>query len=84
VWVAEDGKIHILQKRENTELSSLLGGVRSKFSLIGGSREVARSISRNGRVLHGADLQKETSKEGWFREGVEKIVSDSIGTHRSR
>ena len=40
---------------------------------MGASQEIARAISKNGRVLHGADLQKETSKEDWFREGVERL-----------
>jgi tRNA nucleotidyltransferase (CCA-adding enzyme) len=80
VWAAEDGRIHILQKRASTELSSLLADVRANILLIGASREVARSIKRNGRVLHGAALEKETSKEEWFREGVEQVVTDSFGT----
>jgi tRNA nucleotidyltransferase (CCA-adding enzyme) len=84
VWAAEDGRIHILQKRGYTELSSLLADVRPKMSLIGASREVASSVKRNGRMLHGAALQRETSKERWFREGVEQVVKDSVGTDRAR
>ena len=84
VWAAEDGRIHILQKRENTELSGLLAGLRFNISSLGASREVASSIRRNGRILHGAALQRETSKEGWFREGVERVVSNSVGTDRTR
>ncbi len=78
VWAADDGRIHILQKREKTELSSLLYDIRSKIASIGASREVASSIRRNGRVLHGVALQKESSKELWFREGVEQVVSDTL------
>jgi tRNA nucleotidyltransferase (CCA-adding enzyme) len=84
VWAEEDGRIHILRKRENTELSSLLAEVKSRISVMGASREVARSIRKNGSVLHGATLVRKTSKEKWFKEGVEQIVEDSIGTDRAR
>jgi tRNA nucleotidyltransferase (CCA-adding enzyme) len=84
VWAAEDGRIHILQKREKTELWDLLVDVRPRVSFVGASREVASSIKRNGRVLHGDALRKEISKEKWFREGVEHVVADSIGTDRAR
>lgn len=80
VWAAEDGRLHVLQKRGRTELADLLSGVRSEIVKIGASREMARAIARNGRILRGPSLEGAASREPWLEEGIDWIVADSIGT----
>ena len=85
VWVAEDARLHVLQRRQFTELRDLLESLcDERIRHMGVSRDVAASIERTGRVLSGAEVGREGSSERWFREGVESIVSDSFGTHRGK
>ncbi len=80
-WAADDGRVHILQRRAHTELRELLADIiRSEISDVGASREVASSIRRSGRIVTGSGIVREMSREVWLREGVEEIVSDTIGT----
>jgi hypothetical protein len=81
VWAGDDGRVHILQKREHTELAGLLAEICGpKIDGVGASRELAISIRKNGRVVSGKGIREEASKEGWLDEGVEAFVSDTIGT----
>jgi tRNA nucleotidyltransferase (CCA-adding enzyme) len=84
IWVGDDGKVHVLQRRRFTKLSDLLGRVRSEsIDEIGASKDVAASIKKTGRVLSGRGVTEESDEEEWFGEGVDAIVSDSIGTDPS-
>jgi tRNA nucleotidyltransferase (CCA-adding enzyme) len=81
VWVGEDGKLHILQKRRYRRLGRLLEEVcNHEIQKIGASRDVSVSIQKTGSVLDGLRIAKERSKEQWFREGIDSIVTDTIGT----
>lgn len=81
LWIAEDGRLHALQKRQFTRLRSLLQELcDEQIHRIGLSRDIARSIERTGRVLVGEDIEGERKAEKWLRDGVESIVSDSLGT----
>ena len=81
VWAGEDGRVHLLQKRGQTDLGSVLTEVRVKqIDRVGASREVAAAIRKSGRVVAGRAILEEASKERWLGEGVEEIVADSIGT----
>ena len=81
VWAGDDGRMHILQKREHTELADLLAEIcRSKIDGVGASRELAISIRKNGRIVSGKGVREEASKEEWLDRGIEAFVSDTIGT----
>ena len=81
VWVGEDGKVHLLQERKQTELESLLAGLRSsEIDRVGASHEVAAAIRKSGRVVTGRAILREMAEEGWLDEGVKEFVADSIGT----
>ena len=81
VWAGEDGRVHLLQKRGQTDLGSLLTEVRAKeIDRVGASREVGAAIRKSGRVVAGRAVLEEAAKERWLDEGVEEIVADSIGT----
>jgi len=81
VWAGDDGRVHILQRREHTELGELLAQVcRSEIDGVGASRELAIAIRRNGRIVSGKGVRDEASKESWLDEGVEAFISDTIGT----
>ncbi len=84
VWVGDDGKVHVLQRRRFTSLERLLGKMLAEsIDEVGASKDVARSIRKTGRVLSGEKIAREAARERWFCEGVEAIVSDSIGTDPS-
>jgi len=79
--VGEDGKVHLLQKREQTELGSLLAGLRtSEIDRVGASHEVAVAIRKSGRIVTGRAIVREAAEEKWLDEGVGEFVADSIGT----
>ncbi|MDA4113448.1 MAG: CCA tRNA nucleotidyltransferase [Thaumarchaeota archaeon] len=81
VWAGDDGRVHILQRREHTELGELLAEVcRSEIEGVGASRELAIAIRRNGRIVSGRGVREEASKERWLDQGVEAFISDTIGT----
>jgi tRNA nucleotidyltransferase (CCA-adding enzyme) len=81
-WAAEDGRLHVLQKRRYRELGKLLDELRGgEIEKIGVSRDVMVSIRKNGRVLQGEAIVKERARESWFAEGVDSIIEDTIGTY---
>jgi tRNA nucleotidyltransferase (CCA-adding enzyme) len=81
-WAGEDGRVHLLQRRESTRLGELLERVvRSEIEAVGASREVAAAIGKTGRVVTGRRVRAAASKEEWLGEGVRELVADTIGTH---
>jgi len=46
---------------------------------VGFSKEVAKALKRNGRVLQGARLKKEAARRTWLREAIATALSDSVG-----
>ncbi len=81
VWAGEDGRVHLLQKRGQTDFGTLLAEVCARdVDRVGASREVAAAIRKSGRVVAGRVILREASKERWLGEGVEEIVADTIGT----
>ncbi len=82
IWVGEDARLHILERRKHTTISAffkeLLG---SQPSNLGASAGLAISLRRSAKVLEGRALVARAKKEGWLLKGVEKIVSDSVGTN---
>ena len=80
IWVGEDGRLRLLAKRRFTSLGKLLDEIlKSRVERIGVSKEVARALKKNGRVLQGERLQEGGGKEGWLKEGLAKTLSDSVG-----
>ncbi len=84
IWVADDGRIHVMQKRETKDLAVLMSDLRGRISKVGASREVADAIRRNGTVLHGGKLREALRREEWLSKGVEQVISDTIGTDTPR
>lgn len=80
VWVGEDGRLRLLAKRRFTSLGELLDDVlESRLDRIGVSKEVGRALAKNGRVLRGERLRREAAKKPWLKEGLERVLSDSVG-----
>jgi len=80
IWVGEDGRMHLLVRRRFTSLGKLLDEIlKSRVDTIGVSKEVARALKKNGRVLHGKKLKSEAIRKAWLREGLTKTLSDSVG-----
>ena len=80
IWVGEDGRLRLLAKRRFTSLGKLLDEIlESRVDKIGVSREVARALKKNGRVLHGERLRKEAGRKAWLKEGLAKTFSDTVG-----
>jgi tRNA nucleotidyltransferase (CCA-adding enzyme) len=85
VWVAEDGRIHALQKRKLRNLQMVLEDLHHKgIRGIGVSRDIAVAIQKSGRVLTGQEILDESAKKAWFEAGALKLVSDTIGTDPSQ
>ncbi len=81
VWVGEDGRLYILQNREEFELMNFLRGiVRSAVKRMGGSLEIDKAIARTGKVLDGRALRRAAKRKRWLSEGLNEIVSDALGT----
>ncbi len=81
IWVAEDGKVHVLQKRRFTTLGALLEELcGSGLPEVGLSRDVALAVRKTGRILTGSKVKSESGREEWFAAGVESLVSNTIGT----
>jgi len=81
IWVSEDGRLHMLQRRKFTRLGKLLVDLsRNGMEGIGPSRDIARSVKATGRMLTGPSVLTERASEGWFSAGVDNVVTDSIGT----
>jgi tRNA nucleotidyltransferase (CCA-adding enzyme) len=80
IWVGEDGRLRLLAERRFTSLRKLLDEIlESRAEKIGVSKEVARALKKNGKVLQGERLRREAGREGWLREGLAKTLSDSVG-----
>jgi tRNA nucleotidyltransferase (CCA-adding enzyme) len=80
IWVGEDGRLRLLAERRFTSLEKLLDEIlRSRVERIGVSKEIARALKKNGRVLHGESLRKEVGRKPWIKEGLAKTLSDSVG-----
>ncbi len=80
IWVADDGRLHLLAERRFTSLVELLDEiVKSRVEMIGVSREIALALGKNGRVLRGEGLGREAGKRPWLKEGVARMTSDSVG-----
>jgi len=72
--------MHLLVRRRFTSLGKLLDEIlKSRVDTIGVSKEVARALKKNGRVLHGKKLKSEAIRKAWLREGLTKTLSDSVG-----
>lgn len=80
VWVGEDARVKLLQRRGRTELTDLLSDYIKGVNEVGASREMSVGIGRSGKVVAGARLPRLASAKKWLREGLDEIVSDSIGT----
>ncbi|MDG6968556.1 MAG: CCA tRNA nucleotidyltransferase, partial [Nitrososphaerota archaeon] len=79
VWVGDDGRLRLLEKRRFTSLRELLKDVMaSRAGKIGVSKEVAQGMKR-GRVLHGEGLRREAARRAWLREGLARVLSDTVG-----
>jgi len=80
IWVGEDGRLRLLARRRFTSLGKFLDEViESRVDGIGVSKEVARALKKNGRVLQGERLRREAGKNAWLKEGLAKALSDSVG-----
>ena len=79
-WVGQDGRLHMLMRRRDVSLSSLLASVVDGGAKgLGVSREIASGMAKTGRVLTGEKLSRECRKEAWLRRAVLFVTSDSIG-----
>ena len=80
IWVGDDGRLRLLAAREFTSLRELLDEVlENRVEKIGVSKEVARALKKNGRVIHGEVLRKEAARKPWLRDGLTRTLSDSVG-----
>jgi tRNA nucleotidyltransferase (CCA-adding enzyme) len=80
IWVGEDGRLRLLEERRFTSLARFLDEVlKSRVEKVGFSKEVAKALKRNGRVLQGARLKKEAAGRTWLREAIATALSDSVG-----
>jgi tRNA nucleotidyltransferase (CCA-adding enzyme) len=80
IWVGEDGRLRLLEERRFTSLARFLDEVlKSRVEKVGFSKEVAKALKKNGRVLQGARLRKEAARRTWLREAVATALSDSVG-----
>jgi len=80
IWVGEDGRLRLLEERRFTSLARFLDEVlKSRVEKVGFSKEVAKALKRNGRVLQGARLRKEAARRAWLREAIATALSDSVG-----
>ncbi len=82
IWAGEDSRLHLLRKREDRTIASLLvrltkGDVRG----LGASPDLAASLRRTAKVLDGLALVRTARRESWLLKGLENIVSDSVGTN---
>jgi tRNA nucleotidyltransferase (CCA-adding enzyme) len=80
IWVGEDGRLRLLAMRRFTSLGKFLDEIlKSRVERIGVSKEVARALKKNGRVLQGESLRREAGRKAWLKEGLAKTLSDSVG-----
>ena len=84
VWVDDDARVRLLQRRKFTSLPVFLREACSgKEGPFGASREVAEGLGRGARVLTGDALKSAARSRPWLQKGVEEITSDAIGTRGS-
>lgn len=80
IWVGEDGRLRLLAKRRFTSLRKFLDEILgSRVDNIGVSKEIARALKENGKVLQGERLRREAGRKAWLKEGLAKSLSDSVG-----
>jgi tRNA nucleotidyltransferase (CCA-adding enzyme) len=80
IWVGEDGRLRLLAERRFTSLRKLLDEIlESRVDKIGVSKEVARALKKNGKVLQGEKLRREAGRSAWLREGLARTLSDPVG-----
>lgn len=81
VWVGEDGRLYVLQNREEFELTNFLGRiVRGAVKRMGGSPDINRAIAKTGKILDARALRRAAKGERWLSDGLKEIVSDGLGT----
>ncbi len=81
VWAGDDGRVHILFRRKYPRLEPFLKEiVKGQIAEIGASGDIARSVIKTGRLLRGAKLDGEARREAWLKEGIEDVITDTIGT----
>lgn len=79
LWIGEDGRLRILQRRRFTKLEDFLKELVKNGGMdVGASRELAEGLSKTGRVLSPGQL-RHLSRQAWLRRGVVEIVSDTSG-----
>jgi tRNA nucleotidyltransferase (CCA-adding enzyme) len=84
VWVDDGARVRLLQERDYTDLTDLLGDVvKGRVGLIGASDEVGDAMARSARVLAGKRLSRFAEHREWVANGINEIVSDAIGTRRA-
>ncbi|HUI85855.1 MAG TPA: CCA tRNA nucleotidyltransferase [Nitrososphaerales archaeon] len=80
VWVGEDARVRFIQSRRFTSLVKLLEDVTRDVGQVGASKAMAVGIARSGRIATGSRLTSLASSHDWLRQGVDELVSDTIGT----
>ncbi len=81
IWVAVDGRLHLLTRRRFASLSEFLDEIiESRVDTVGISKSVSKALKDNGRVIRGEKLRKEAAKKPWLREALAQVLSDSVGT----
>jgi hypothetical protein len=81
VWVDNDARVRVLQRRSHTELPELLEDIsKGKLGRFGASREVGAAVAKTGRVMRGKALAHHASSRKWLKRAVLEIVGDTFGT----
>jgi tRNA nucleotidyltransferase (CCA-adding enzyme) len=84
VWVDDGARVRLLQERDYTVLTDLLGDVvKGRAGPVGASDEVGDGMARSARVLTGKRLSRFAEHREWVASGINEIVSDAIGTRRA-
>lgn len=84
VWVDDGARVRLLQERDYTDLTDLLGDVvTGRVGPIGASDEVGDAMARSARVMTGKRLSRFAEHREWVANGINEIVSDAIGTRRA-
>jgi tRNA nucleotidyltransferase (CCA-adding enzyme) len=82
IWVGENSRVHLLQLRKHRKISALFKELMGReVRNLGASPGLAVSLGKTARVLEGRALVAKVRKEDWLQKGLEKIVSDSVGTN---
>jgi tRNA nucleotidyltransferase (CCA-adding enzyme) len=84
VWVDDDARLRILEKRKQKGLTSFLKEtIASGAKGMGASARVGRGLARTGRVVSGRPLVRAANSLPWLSEGLAELASDTIGTGAS-